>query len=181
MSDLVQLVERARRGDAEAFGALIEARQEGMTRVAMAILGDPTDAADALQEALTSIWRGLPGLKEPDRYAAWSDRVLVNACRLVLRRRARRRVREVAADDADLDRDGRRDPPFDEAVTARLGIERALDRLSVDERAVLVLHHLEGRGLDQIGYVLGIPTGTVRSRLHHARRALERAMAREQG
>lgn len=179
MTELVELVERARHGEPDSFGALIEVRQEQMTRVATAILGDPNDAADALQEALAAIWRGLPSLRDPGRYAAWSDRVLINACRLVLRRRGRRRIREVAVDVADLDGRNGQEPGLDDALAARLAVERAFERLTVDERAVLVLHHLEGRGLEQIGQVLGIPTGTVKSRLHHARQALDRGLARE--
>jgi len=173
-----ELIERARLGDPDAFAALIEAREESMTRVATAILGNPADAADALQEALAAIWRGLPGLREPTLFGAWSDRVLVNACRLVLKRRGRRHVREVAVANLDLGRNGH-EPPLDEQLMNRLALERALDRLTVDERAILVLHHLEGRGIREIGEVLDIPDGTVKSRLHHARSSLERAMVRE--
>jgi DNA-directed RNA polymerase specialized sigma24 family protein len=72
VTEVVELVERAQRGDADAFGALIEVHQEAMKRVATAILGDANDAADALQEALAQIWRGLPGLRDARRYRALS-------------------------------------------------------------------------------------------------------------
>ena len=129
-----ELIERARLGDPDAFAALIETREESMTRVATAILGNPADAADALQEALAAIWRGLPGLRDPELFGAWSDRVLVNACRLVLKRRGRRHVREVAVANLDLGRNGH-EPALDEQLMNRLALERALDRLTVDERA----------------------------------------------
>lgn len=91
-----RLVEQARRGDPAAFVALIEARQAAMTRVAMAILGSRPDAEDALQDALTALLRQLPRLRDTNRFEAWADRILVNACLLVLRRRRRRGVREIA-------------------------------------------------------------------------------------
>ena len=92
MNDLVAL---AMTGDIEAFGRLIEKRQERMTRLAMAILGAPADADDALQDWLVSVWRNLPSLRDADRFEAWSDRILVNACRRILRTRGRDRLRIV--------------------------------------------------------------------------------------
>ena len=173
MTDL--LVERARRGDADAFVALIEERQRAMTRIAGAILGNEADAADALQEALVSMWRELPRLRDTARFDVWADRILVNACRLVLRRRARRRVRDVPLDDAPEATDA-----GGAAVEERDAFNRAFNRLSADARAVIVLHHLEERPVAEIAAALGIPVGTVKSRLFAARRDLERALA-EQG
>lgn len=172
MSD--ELVERARRGDADAFVELIAARQESMVRIAYAILGEPADAEDALQDALGAIWRGLPSLRDPARFGAWSDRILVNACRLTLRRRSRTRIRFVplggahnmAADDAGVD--GPR--------SARVALDAAFERLDFGHRTILVLHHLEGRPLAEIAAALQVPVGTVKSRLHTARLALQRAL-----
>ncbi len=105
MTDL--LVERARRGDPDAFVALIEERQVAMTRVATAILGNEADVADVLQETLMSLWRELPRLRSVERFPAWADAILVNACRLVLRRRARARVRLVQLTDDPTEPGGR--------------------------------------------------------------------------
>jgi RNA polymerase sigma-70 factor (ECF subfamily) len=175
-----QLVERARRGDSDAFVALIEERESTMTRIATAILREPADVADALQEALVALWRELPRLRSADAWPAWSDRVLVNACRLVLRRRGRRRVREIALP-------GGRDPEgdalrlaresFDTEVVEREAFDRAFETLDADARAILVLHHLEERPLGEIAATLGIPVGTAKSRLFHARRRLAAAIA----
>ena len=169
MADL--LVERARRGDADAFVALVEERQLAMTRLAGAILGNEADAADALQEALVSMWRELPRLRDTARFDAWSDRILVNACRLVLRRRARARVRQVPLEDGHESTD-----LGSAAVDEQDAFNRAFERLSADARVVLVLHHLENRPVAEIAAALGIPTGTVKSRLFAARRDLERAI-----
>ena len=173
-----RLVEQARRGDPDAFVALIEERQEAMTRIATAILGEPADVADALQETLVAMWRHLPSIRSVDAYPAWADRVLVNSCRLVLRRRARRGVREVPIAADDLRPSTVASPAGDEIVN-RDAFDRAFGTLNADERSIIVLHHLEGRPLAQIAATLGIPVGTAKSRLFHARRRLEIALLRE--
>jgi RNA polymerase sigma-70 factor (ECF subfamily) len=179
-----RLVEQARRGDADAFVALIEERQVAMTRVATAILRDPADVADALQETLVSLWRELPRLRSADAFPAWADRVLVNACRLVLRRRGRRRVHEIAlAEGSAASGEGTagkgRTAAFDVELAEREAFDRAFETLDAEARAILVLHHLEGRAVGEIAAVLGIPVGTAKSRLFTARRRLEDALARE--
>jgi RNA polymerase sigma-70 factor (ECF subfamily) len=177
------LIERARRGEPDAFVALIEERQVAMTRVATAILGDPADVADALQETLVSLWRELPRLRSVDKFPAWADTVLINACRLVLRRRGRVRVRQVSLPDVEFVA-GLRLPPHESPeieIVERDTFGRAFDTLSVDSRAVLVLHHLEGQSVARIAAALQVPVGTVKSRLYTARRDLERALTEEQG
>jgi RNA polymerase sigma-70 factor, ECF subfamily len=175
------LVERARRGDPDAFVALIEERQVAMTRVASAILGNDADVADALQETLVSIWRELPRLRTIERFPAWADAILVNACRLVLRRRSRTRARLVPLVD-DEPATGERLPTTESPegdVADREHFGRAFETLPVEARAILVLHHLEGRSVAAIGETLGVPPGTVKSRLFAARRDLERALDAE--
>jgi RNA polymerase sigma-70 factor (ECF subfamily) len=176
----LDLVGRARQGDLDAFTALAGARLVAMTRTATAILGDESEAHDAVQEALISIWRELPTLREPERFDAWAGRILVNACRHALKRRVRARVREIA-----LQPEAAGGPGLP-SVTGRaesLGHEdalnRAFERLDADQRAVLVMHHLQDRPISEIAAALGIPTGTAKSRLFTARRALQKALERE--
>jgi RNA polymerase sigma-70 factor, ECF subfamily len=171
-------VARARSGDAAAFEALVEARVGPMTRTAMAILGREDEARDAVQDTLVTAWRELASLRDPAAFDAWLTRILVNRCRRGLRRFGPARLREIPADevgDADLPRTA----DIAAAVVDRRALEGAFDRLSIDERSILVLHHLDGRPLASIAAVLKIPEGTAKSRLFKARRALERAMARE--
>ena len=179
MTDL--LVERARRGDTDAFVALIEERQVTMTRVATAILGNDADVADVLQETLVAMWRDLPRLRSVEKFPAWADAILVNACRLVLRRRARTRVRLVQLIDDPTEPGGRAliVDSQDAEVVGRDVFDRAFESLSVDARAILVLHHLEGRPVAAIAEALAIPVGTAKSRLFGARRDLEAALDRE--
>jgi RNA polymerase sigma-70 factor (ECF subfamily) len=172
------LVDRARAGDVDAFATLVGGRQEAMTRLAYAIVGNRPDADDALQEALVAIWRGLPGLRDGDRFDAWADRILVNSCRLVLRRRGRRTIREVQPIDG-LDGAVAARTHDEDGVADRDAFRRAFDSLDVPARVLIVLHHLEDRTAAEIATVLEIPAGTVKSRLFTARRALEQALDRE--
>ena len=172
------LIRRAQTGDVEAFTAVVAGRFEPMQRTAMAILGHEADARDAVADALAAIWRELPRLRDPLAFEAWSTRILVHACRRRLRGRGRTRVREVAMETVEGAR-SLTSPAPGESVADRLALERAFERLDADARAILVLHHLEGRGLDEVAAVLGIPVGTAKSRLFAARRALERGLERE--
>jgi RNA polymerase sigma-70 factor (ECF subfamily) len=149
---------------------------DAVFRLTSAILGDEADARDAAQETFVAAWRELPRLREPDKFEAWLQRIAVNASRMTLRARGRRRVREIPSSEmASL---ASAVAP-DERSDART-LERAMDRLDVDQRAILVIHHLDGRPLAEIAAMLEIPVGTAKSRLFQARRALETALRAEE-
>ena len=170
------LVERARAGDAGAFDQLVRARIDAVYRTALGILGQPSDARDATQDAFVAAWQKLPSLRNVDRFDAWLHRITVNSCRMNLRRQ--RGVREIyLSPDADSTLAGR--PITAAGETTAAAFDRAFERLSAEQRALLLDHHLDGLGVAEIGERLGIPTGTVKSRLHAARRALERALEQD--
>ena len=174
------LVERARRGDERAFEMLVAPSIEPSFRRALAILGNEADARDAAQEALLDAWRGIHALRDADRFDAWLGRIVLNACRAVGRRRERSRVREVWIDLVDVTYPGQGSGARPEDRTGGLDeLERAFHRLSMPQRAVLVLHHLEHRPVGEIAGALGVPSGTVMWRLHRARAALARALEEE--
>ena len=173
-------IARARSGDASAFEALVEARVGPMTRTAMAILGREDEARDAVQDTLLTAWRELASLRDPAAFDAWLTRILVNRCRRGLRGIGIRRVREIPVDTV-IAADEPAVADHAAAVGERQALERAFELLSVDERTLLVLHHLDGRPVASIADVLGVPVGTAKSRLFAARRALHRALAREAG
>jgi RNA polymerase sigma-70 factor (ECF subfamily) len=162
----VELVERAKRGDRDAFAAIAAASADQCYALAYRILRDPHRAQDAAQQALIGAWRDLPTLREPERFDAWLHRLVVNACYVEARseRRwtARIRVLRAEPEGADIARD----------VVARDELEAAFRQLSPEHRAVVVLHHHYGFQLTEIAETLGIPAGTARSRLHHAIRQL---------
>ena len=164
------LVERARSGDQEAFADLVHQISDVLFGVARRILRDPGLAEDVLQNALVTIWRKLPHLREPDRFEAWAFRILVNACYADAPRN--RRWASVVR-DLPVDRAGSADD-F-QSIHDRDELEQAFRRLPLDQRAVFVLHHHVGLPLVAVAETLGIPDGTARSRLHYATRALRAA------
>jgi len=165
------LVERAQRGDREAFAALVTSTSDRMYAIAARILRDNDLAEDALQGALIAAWRQLPTLRDPDRYEAWVRKVLVHACYAEARRH-----RSWAANVRVLPVDGPAGPDDTISVDDRDALDRAFRRLTVEQRTVFVLHHHVGLPLTEIAETIGIPAGTARSRLHYATRVLRAAI-----
>ena len=179
------LVRRARSGDATAFEVLVDTRIDRCYRIACSILSNEADAADATQDALVSAWRQLPRLRDPGSFDGWLNRIVANAALMARRHRVRRR--EVSVTPA-FPGDATPQPEPPEYLRARTGqdqfvdndaIGRAFDRLRPQDRMILALHHVEERPVAEIARSLGIPVGTAKSRLHAARRALEKAMEAE--
>ncbi len=157
------LVERARRGDHDAFTELARGAVTRLDGAARLILRDPELARDAVQETLIRAWRDLPRVRDPERFDAWLHRLTVNTC-LDLARRRRRRVIEVELTPIDA--------PSVADVSATLAdrelVEGAMRRLDESGRAIVVLHYFLGMPLTEVAATLGIPVGTVKSRLHRA-------------
>ena len=157
-------------GDRAAFGLLATEIATTYLAVAHRILRDIDLAEDATQQALLTIWRDLPQLRDPARFDAWSYRLLVRACYAEARRTRRwtpnlRILPTEASAGEGLS-----------SVVDRDQLERGFRRLSIDHRAVVVLHHYLDLPLDAVAETLGVPIGTVRSRLHHAMRGLRAAL-----
>lgn len=165
------LVVRAQHGDRDAFAALVQMTSDRMYALAARILRDNDLAEDALQAALITSWRHLPNLRDPDRFEAWVRRLVVHACYAEARRR-----RAWAANVRILPLDGPAAPDGFISIDDRDALDRAFRRLSVEQRAVFVLHHHVGLPLTEIAETLGIPAGTARSRLHYATRVLRAAV-----
>jgi RNA polymerase sigma-70 factor, ECF subfamily len=165
------LVERAREGDREAFAVLVHQVSDSLYAVAFRILRDPGLAEDALQNALVLAWRRLPKLREMDRFEAWIHRILVHACY-----DESQRARQWTSSIRVLPMNGPSTPDGSSALADRDELERAFRRLSLEQRAVFVLHHYVGLPLVEVAELLGIPAGTVRSRLHYALAGLRDAL-----
>ena len=168
------LVEHARRGDREAFAVLVHQASDQLFAVAYRILRDTGLAEDALQNALVLAWRRLPKLRDPDRFDAWIHRILVHAC---YDESQRTRAMTATIRVLPLDVPSHDDGPA--AVADRDELERAFRRLSLEQRAVFVLHHYVGLPLVEIAETLEIPAGTARSRLHYAIAGLRAALTAE--
>ena len=165
------LVEAARRGDREAYADLIRVRADRLFAIAQRILRDVDRTEDAVQDALVIAWRDLPGLRDPDRFDAWLRRLLVRSC-VAEAKRERRIGATIRVLPLDL-------PETSDdyvSVVDRDELDRGFRRLPPEQRAILVLRHFAGLEIAEIADALAIPPGTVRSRLHHAHRAMRAAL-----
>ncbi|HEX7346903.1 MAG TPA: RNA polymerase sigma factor [Candidatus Limnocylindrales bacterium] len=168
------LVELARRGDHEAFAELLDVRLARLDAAARLILRDAELARDAVQEAMIRAWRDVPGLRDPDRFDAWLQRLLANACLDLVRRRKRRVIEvELTPIDAPSAHD------FAGGLADRQMLETALGGLAPGHRAVVALHYLLGMSLPEVATSLGIPLGTAKSRLHYSLAAMRVAVTAE--
>lgn len=166
-----ELITRAQRGDEDAFAQIVALAGGRLHAIAHRVLRDPELAEDATQQALLMIWRDLPRLRDPASFNAWSYRLLIRACY-----RAGRESRHWMPDLHLLPNDRPTGADDMARILDRDQIERAFRRLSVAHRAVVVLHHYMDLPLTQVAEALDIPMGTVRSRLHHAVRALRASL-----
>lgn len=167
----VALVERARAGDEEAFASLARAAGDRLLAIAYRILRDLGLAEDAVQQALVLAWRELPALRDVDRFDAWLRRLLVNACY-----RESRRGRRLAGNVRVLPSDQPAQGDDYDSVVQRDQLERGFRRLPPEQRAVFVFHHYLGLTLPEVAAELGVPLGTVKSRIHYATNTLRAAL-----
>lgn len=166
----VALVERARAGDEEAFASLARAAGDRLLAIAYRILRDIGLAEDAVQQTLVLAWRELPSLRDVERFDAWLRRLLVHACYREARRGRRwaANVRALPDQPSAVDDVG--------SVADREQLERGFRRLPAEQRAVFVFHHYLGLTLQEVAAELGVPLGTVKSRLHYATNTLRAAL-----
>ena len=166
----VELIERASEGDRDAFDLLMAALIDHLFRIARLILRDTDRAEDAVQEALVRCWRDLRTLRDPDRFDAWLNRLLLRAVTDEARRQRRfaagitvLRIEPRESDDTGT-------------IADRDQVARVFDRLSIDHRTIVVLHHYLGLTVEDAAATIGIPVGTAKSRLHYATDALRAAL-----
>jgi RNA polymerase sigma-70 factor (ECF subfamily) len=155
---------------AAAFQDLVDRHLDASYRLARAIVGDPFEAEDATHDAIVRAWRQWPTLRDRDRFEAWFHRILVNTCRNRLRQRRTLRPIEGSVELSVAD-EGHVGRPEE-----REWMGEALARVSPDHRAVLALRYYLDLPLGEIATRLGIPEGTVSSRIHYALAALRSAL-----
>lgn len=162
-----ELVLRAQRGDAEAFDSLARMVGARCLAIAVRILRDIDVAEDAVQAAMIMAWTELRALRDPSRFEPWLHRILTHACWAEARHR-----RRWYAGRGILGVTGAYGPDDYLTVDDRDLLERALRRLTSQQRSVMVFHHYLGLSISEVAGRAGIPVGTAKSRLHHATRAL---------
>ena len=163
----VKLVEGAKRGDHAAFSQLAAADIGRLYRIALLMVGGTEPARDAVQDALVEAWRGLPRLRDPSKYDAWLHRLLIRSC---YRQRSGRTLQAT-----QLDPGGAPDQNLTSLVD-RDELDRGFARLPADQRAVLVLRFYLDLPVADVAATLGLPEGTVKSRLHRGLKTLRAAL-----
>ncbi len=169
-----ELVQRARRGDREAFGVLAAGAVDRLYAIARLLLRDTHLAEDATQDALVRAWRDLPALRDVDRFDAWLYRILVRSCTDIGRRQRRVRA-EISVVPLEPT-----EPDSMASLADRDQIERGLRRLNEAQRSILVLHFYIGLSPTEAAAALDIPVGTAKSRLYYAIDALRAALASDE-
>jgi RNA polymerase sigma-70 factor (ECF subfamily) len=158
-------------GDAEAFDTLVRRNRQRMWAVALRTLGDPEEAADAVQDACVSAFRGATGFRGDAKVSTWLHRITVNAC---LDRARRRAVHPTVPFPEQAPADPR--DPLAERETS-LEVQRALAGLPEEQRLAIVLVDLQGLSIEEASAVLGVPGGTVKSRCFRGRARLAVALS----
>jgi RNA polymerase sigma-70 factor, ECF subfamily len=154
-----------------AFAQLIDRDLGRAYRLAGIILGNGPDAEDATHDAVVQAWRAFGGLRDASKFEAWFQRILVNVCRDRLRKRGRSPVTELALAGSSFQSDRYKD------VDDRLALDRAFTGLSPDQAITVVLRFHLDLTVDDVAARMGVPVGTVKSRLHAALARLERGLS----
>ncbi len=181
------LVREARRGDKEAFRALVERYQRKITSVALGMVRNPDDAMDIAQDTFIKAYRNLDGFKGESSFYTWLYRIVVNRAIDVQRRDRRQPV--VAVEDRFASDDGsdpyeriyvesQQSDPHEETQSRQIGarVKQAIDELTPDHKAVILLREVEGLSYEEISDIMQCSLGTVMSRLHYARKKLQRKL-----
>ena len=177
-------VARCRRGDTEAFAVLVRRHQKKMLNIAYRMIGDYDDACDVVQEAFLSAWRAIGKFRGEARFSTWLCGIVLNHAKNHLAQRTTRSRREGTSLDNPLNaKDGSllKEPPSrEESVEERLEkqerearVQDCIAALDSEQREVLVLRDIQGFSYEEIGAMLKMPEGTVKSRLFRARNALK--------
>jgi RNA polymerase sigma-70 factor, ECF subfamily len=172
-----ELVGRSLAGDADAFAQLVDRHRQRVYNVCLRLLGDPEDAADASQDTFLSVLTKLGQFRGEAAFTTWLHRIAVNACHDLARKRRRQPMLRLAG-DADLpeQQTGPSVPDHADELAGTRDVVAALAAIPDEFRVVLVLTDLQDLTYEEVSKILGIPIGTVRSRLHRGRVALARAM-----
>lgn len=167
------LVLRCQTGSEEAFAELVGRYAPRLRYYLRKLIGRAEDAEDALQEVWADVYRGLGRLENVASFAPWVYRIARDRA---YRQWRRKRVPTVPLDNAELPEADDAEASFGPDDSRRVNV--ALEQISAEHREVLLLRFIEGMSADQIGEVIGCPAGTVRSRLHYAKRCLRREIER---
>lgn len=170
------LVRRYLSGDRAAFASLVERHERRVYNLALRMTGREEDARDATQDAFLTVLRKLSTFRGEAAFTTWLHRVTVNACYDLLRKRQRSPLLDRGREDDLPIAEPPPAPDHADASDLSVDVQRALLQVPEDFRAVMILHDVQDLPQDRVAEILGVPVGTVKSRLHRGRIALARAL-----
>ena len=176
----LRLVERVRAGETEAFEDLVRAHEKSVYNLALRMTGNPQDAEDMAQEAFLKAYRSLPDFRGESKFSVWLYRIVSNVCLDHLRRQSRRPTVSLTAADDEGGEDAQWDVPDESFSPERLlerkltreAVQKGLAQLPEEQRQILLLREIRGLSYEEIGEILALEPGTVKSRIFRARKRL---------
>ena len=176
MKDQEKIIARARRGDADAFEQLVVAYREQVFRLALRMCGSEADADEVAQEAFLSAWKALPNFRGESQFSTWLYQLTTHAAIDLMRREKR----QIAADITEVSAADPAPSPQQQAEQSeqREIVRDAILQLAPEQREVVVLRFMEELSYEEIGAVLKLPSGTVKSRLNRAKAQLKEILSK---
>ena len=178
MMDELRAIARAKRGDPEAFAFLVESYETSVYRLALRMCGNAHDAEDVAQEAFVAAWRGLPAFRGESKFSSWLYQLTTNAAIDFLRREKRHQGTTPIEDELDLAAPDMPQQAVEEAEV-RQTLQRALDSLTPEHRQIFLLRQMRQLSYEEIGRLLGLESGTVKSRLSRAKKQLREILTQK--
>ena len=178
MMDELRAVAQAKKGDAEAFAYLVETYETSVYRLALRMCGNAHDAEEVAQEAFVAAWKGMPGFRGESKFSSWLYQLTTNAAIDFLRREKRHRATTPIEDEVDLAAPGTPQQSA-EAAEVRQALQQALDALTPEHRQIFLLRQMRQLSYEEIGRLLGLEPGTVKSRLSRSKKQLREILTQK--
>ena len=178
MMDELRAIAQAKKGDADAFAFLVETYETSVYRLALRMCGNAHDAEEVAQEAFVAAWKGMPAFRGESKFSSWLYQLTTNAAIDFLRREKRHRATTPIEDEVDLAAPGTPQQAA-EAAEVRQALQQALDTLTPEHREIFLLRQMRQLSYEEIGRLLGLEAGTVKSRLSRAKKQLREILTKK--
>ena len=178
MMDELRAIAQAKKGDADAFAFLVETYETSVYRLALRMCGNAHDAEEVAQEAFVAAWKGMPAFRGESKFSSWLYQLTTNAAIDFLRREKRHRATTPIEDEVDLAAPGTPQQAA-EAAEVRQTLQQALDTLTPEHREIFLLRQMRQLSYEEIGRLLGLEAGTVKSRLSRAKKQLREILTKK--
>ena len=178
MMDELRAIAQAKKGDADAFAFLVETYETSVYRLALRMCGNAHDAEEVAQEAFVAAWKGMPAFRGESKFSSWLYQLTTNAAIDFLRREKRHRATTPIEDEVDLAAPGTPQQAA-EAAEVRQALQQALDTLTPEHREIFLLRQMRQLSYEEIGHLLGLERGTVKSRLSRAKKQLRQILTQQ--